>query len=140
MLLAALAMATAAMTAASAAKTATRALRCALRAAAFARIVMGFALAHILSGLLRHLSFRHRLDGLVVLRVEAECHFHLNPCLKASVKGEVIFAIAYGSVYLRMQSSLEEHVLVVTCDVNTLAGRDNIGAERCNDLIGALLC
>jgi hypothetical protein len=128
-LLAALAMATTAMTTASAAKTTARALQRALQAAAFARIEMGLTLALILSSLLCRLSFKHGFEGLVVFRVKMECHFCLDPCLKAGVEGEVILALAYGSAYLKTQSGPEGYVLVVIGDVSTLAGSDNIGAE-----------
>jgi hypothetical protein len=128
MLLATLAMTAMAMTSASAATTTARALRRALQAVAFARIVMGLTLALILSGLIRRLSFRRRLEGLVLFCVEAECRFHLDPCVEAGVEAEVIIAIAYGSTYLQTQSS-QEHALVVISNVTTPAGSDNIGAE-----------
>jgi hypothetical protein len=99
-LLAALAMAAVAIVAASAAKIAMCALQCALQASTFARIVMGLTLALILSGLLRRLSFRHKLEGLVLFCVKTECQFCLNPCLEAGVQDVVILALAYSSTYL----------------------------------------
>ncbi len=120
-LLAALAMAATAMT------------------AVFAGIVMGLTLALIFSSLLHHLSFRHKQEGLVVFCIEAERRFCLDSCLEAGIKGEIILALEYGSVYLWMQHDPEQHALVVVSNVSTLAGSNNIGAERCNNLIGALL-
>jgi hypothetical protein len=121
---------------ASAVKTPARALQGALQAAAFARFVMGLTHTLMLSSLLFSLSLRRRLEGLVAFNIEKECHFCLDYCLRASVKGEAILTLAYGSAYLWTQSHPEEHALVVIGDVSTLAGSDNIGAEKSNGLIG----
>ncbi len=102
--------------------------------------MIGLNLALILSGTPCCLSFRRRLGGLVVFHIEAQRHFHLDPCLGVGIKGKVILAFAYGSVYLQTQLDPEEHVLVVVSDVSTLAGSDIIGAKQRNDVIGALLC
>jgi hypothetical protein len=62
---------------------------------AFAIIVMGLILACILSGILCRMTFRHRLKGLYVFRIEVECHLHLDPYLEAGVKCKVTLALAY---------------------------------------------
>ncbi len=54
--------------------------------------------------------------------------------------GEVILALSYGSAYLQTQAGIEKHALVVIGDASTIESSDNIGAEQCNGLIGALLC
>jgi hypothetical protein len=100
---------------------------------------MGLTLAIILSGCLCHLLFWRRLKGLVVFPIKAKCHFCLDPSLEAGIKGEVILSLAYSSMYLQTQSSLEEHTFVVMGDVSNLADSDDIGAKGRNGLIGALL-
>ncbi len=100
---------------------------------------MSLTLALIIWGPIHHLSFRRRLEGLIVLLVEAECRFCLDPCLKESIEVEVILTLAYSSAYLGTQSGPEEHALVVIDDVSILAGSNNIGAKRRNGPIGASL-
>ncbi len=75
-------------------------MRCILWAVAFAKIMKGLTLVLILSGLFCCLSFRCRLEGLVVLRIEAEHYFCLDSCLKEGIRGEVILTLAYGGTYL----------------------------------------
>jgi hypothetical protein len=103
-LLAALAMAAIPTNVATTTKTAVQVQQCILQAAAFVKIVLGLTLALILSGLFRRLSFRHKLQGLVVCCVEAECSFVIDACVKAGIKDDIIFAIAYSSAHHWMQS------------------------------------
>jgi hypothetical protein len=58
-------------------------------------------LALTLSGLLLRLIFWGRLEGLVVFRVEAECSLRRDPCLEASIEGEVVLAFSDRSADLR---------------------------------------
>jgi hypothetical protein len=100
---------------------------------------MGFTLTIILSGLLHRLLFRYGLEGLVILRIEPECCFCLDPWLETDIKGVVIPALVPGKTYLQTQSGLEEHAPVKIGYVSTLACSDNIGTIHCNGSMGVLL-
>jgi hypothetical protein len=65
----------------------------------------------------------------MILYIEVECCFRLNPCFKAGIKSEIVFILPYCSAYLQTLSSPEEHALVVIGIVDTLTGSDNDGAK-----------
>jgi hypothetical protein len=58
-------------------------------------------LALTLSIIFLRLIFLCRLEGLIVFCVEAESGLFLDPCLDASIEGEVIHAFLDHSVYLQ---------------------------------------